>query len=79
MFDPSIHPTCGEQVRVFLGCDELVPIQEEQLSGDGERMFTKYWLTAPGLPRNSVVRSTDRLDISLAVDHGHKQLNQTNI
>ena len=26
----------------------LLLIQEEQLSVDGERMFTKYWLTAPG-------------------------------
>ena len=26
----------------------LLLIQEEQLSVDGERMFTKYWLTASG-------------------------------
>ena len=31
-----------------------------------------------GLPGNGVVRSTDRPNMSLAVDRGRKTLNQTN-
>ena len=58
----------------------LIPIG--QLSVTGERMCTKYWLTSYGsLPRNSVVRLTDRLDMTIIVDWDVKpQINRpTNI
>ena len=44
-------------------------IQEGQLSVTGESMCTKYWLS---LPRKSVVRLTDRPDMTLDVYRGRK-------
>ena len=41
-------------------------------------LFAGY-LPLGGLSRNSVVRSSDRPDMTSAVDHGRKSLNQTNI
>ena len=39
----------SDVLRVCLRiCTPLLLIQKEQLSVDGERMFTKYWLTASG-------------------------------
>ena len=56
----------------------LLLIQEGQLSVTGESMCTKYWLTAyeVSLHRKSVVRLTDRLDMTLDVYCGHKTTNQ---
>ena len=42
-------------------------------------MCTKYWLTAcSSLPRKSVVKSTDRPAMTIAVDLGRKATKQTN-
>ena len=52
-------------------------IQEEQLSDNGERMYTIYGKLPPGgLPWNSVVRITDRPDMTSAVYRGRKASNQ---
>ena len=51
-------------------------IQEEQLSVNGKRMYTQ--LPPGGLPRNIVVRITDRPHMTAAVYCGRKALNQTN-
>ena len=50
-----------------------------KLSVNGERMCTKYWLPLPrgGLPRNSVDRIADRLDMTSAVDRGCKASTKT--
>ena len=57
-------------------------IQVGQLSATGERIFTKNWLTAYvyiSLHRKSVVRLTDRLDMTIVVDWDVKpQMKQTN-
>ena len=53
-------------------------IQEEQLSVNGKRMFTKYWLTASGEScPGTVVRITDSPNMTSAVYRGCKALNQT--
>ena len=60
----------------------LLPLfQEGQLSVTGESMCTKYWLTLGGLslPRKSVVRLTDRPDMTLDVYRGRKTTNQIKI
>ena len=52
--------------------------QEEQLSVNGERMCTKYWLTALGrLAQEQCGLLTDCPDKTSAVVHGRKALNQT--
>ena len=49
------------------------------LSVTSESMCTKYWLTAcSSLPRKSVVRSTDRPAMAIAVDLRRKATKQTN-
>ena len=49
----------------------LLPLfQEGQLSVTGESMCTKYWLGGLSLPRKSVIRLTDRLDMTLDVYRG---------
>ena len=54
-------------------------IQEGLFSVTSESMCTKYWLTAcSSLPRKSVVRSTDRPAMTIAVDLGRKATKQTN-
>ena len=51
-------------------------IQEEQLSGNGSRIMANECALSPGklplgnFPRTSVVRITDRPDMSSAVYHG---------
>ena len=53
-------------------------IQEGQLSVSGERMCanTGEWLRGLSLPKKSVVRKTDRLDMTLWIDWAVKpQLN----
>ena len=53
-------------------------IQIEQLSVNGERMYASTGKLPLGvLPRKSVVRITDRHNITSAVYHGHKAINQT--
>ena len=59
----------------------LLPlIQEGQLAITGKCICTKYWLTAClgglSLPRKSVVRSTDRPDMTLDVYRGRKTTQQ---
>ena len=50
--------------------------QEGQLSVTGKSMCTKYWLTAIkgglNLPMESVVRLTDRPDMTTDIYRGHK-------
>ena len=54
-------------------------IQEEQLSVNGESMYTKSGkLPLEDLPSNSVGRITDHPDMTSAVYHGHRATNQTN-
>ena len=58
----------------------LLPIQEGQLSATRESTGIEYWLTSSGCPsllRNSVVRLTDRPDMTLAALSGHKSNNNT--
>ena len=58
----------------------LLPLnQEGRLSVTGESMCTKYWLTPLGgvsLPRKSVVRVTDRPDMTLDVHRRRKTIQQ---
>ena len=49
-------------------------IQEGQLSVTGESMFTEYL----SLPRKSVVRLTDRPDMTIAVYRGRKTKHNNN-
>ena len=54
-------------------------IKKEQLSVNGERMYSTLntgKLPPGGLPRNSVVRLTGHPDMTSAVYHGRKALNQ---
>ena len=71
---------CHEIISTAILSLPLIPIG--QLSVTGERMCTKYWLTSyRSLLRNSVVRLTDRLDMTIVVEWDVKpQINQpTNI
>ena len=53
-------------------------LQEEQVSVNGERINAKTALIPlGGLPMNSVVRITDRPDMTSAVYHERKAINQT--
>ena len=56
----------------------LLLIQENYLSVSGKRKCALSTGSLPlgGLPRNNVTRITDCPDITLAVDHGCKALNQ---
>ena len=54
-------------------------IQEGLLSVTSKSFCTEYWVTVKGLPRKSVVRLTDQLNMTIAVDWDIKpQTNQTN-
>ena len=53
-------------------------IQEGQLSVTGENICTKYRLGGLSLPRKSVVRFTDRPDMTLDVYRGRKITTQHN-
>ena len=65
---PGFDTWSGNILSFFL---PLFPLfQEGQLSVTGKSMCTKYWSTA--LPRKSVVRLTDRLNMTLDVYRGPK-------
>ena len=71
-FDPPLWQHSSVEIGheiISTAILSLPLIQVGQLSVTGERMCTYYWLTCLGsLPRNSVVRLTDSLDMTIVVD-----------